>query len=661
MSDQASITRTVELEPPTAEYVIALYEELRTAYASQDREVEELREWRELKAAVPVDEDYRLVQVEVRDATIADEAQRRAATLALNRPTLIITPAKPSDTADKNSTLLEKWTTELLWSIGRNKVGMHTYSAIVDACLNDGGAWHKLVFARDIWDHRYGLKIDDFKDEWGKDENGRRKKLKTKDKAFDEATEEAKKRAGPPLRWQSVDVLTVYPVFFGDQLGEVIEAVERPRLATLRKYRLGKNDNGDIVPQEVGQGEPVDKISGTQPTVKFLTHTNDRWITYVVADQNNEGRYTGQVVNRIRHDYGKPNYYFAPGLWMSHWRNRKVGWSISRAKLWLVKYRSFLMTMHAQAVARDTLPPLFQTVPEGAAPLLGDDGKPRKREQWKPGEMIPGRPGETLAPVQFPKVLEAIEKEMAIVDAQIERLETPRPTGNLGNLEGAGFAISQVLSESRIRDDPQAQSIERSLTELTYDLWRLVRDVIGEKVWVTGEGDNAGYIGAGPEDLGNDVGVKWQVNPERPEAELIKARYWHECIKEGTASIDQAIEGMGRNPDEVRRGRLLDELRQEPWYKNWLRQRLLEEIGMADMAEADTIADQLALTGAPGMGMAGGPMAMGNEIVPDMGNLAMSPGGQGAAPINPTPPGAMQGPQVPQRSAAGAGIQQIVG
>ncbi len=636
MSERRS---SAKLPPPTEDYIIDLLTELQDTYADEDRVVRELREVRELKARTPIPDDYKLVDVEVIVSNVADEIFRTTAALTLNPPTIQITPAKSSDAADQAATDREYWTFGLLWQAGKRQRMMHTFQALADACLGDGGGWCKVLFAKDIWEQRWDKKIEDYEDKW---ENG--KLVKTKERQYDEDTEAAKKGAGVPIVWLAVDVLTVLPVWHGDKLGEMIEVSERPCRSYFRKYGLTRDGEGNIVPQQLGQGEPVEEISHASKQwpkkIKWVEHWDEEWATYMIVGANNSGDPTGHIVQQWRHGYGHPPYFNAPGLMMNHWRNRKVGWSISQTKMWLTKYLAFLLTLHAQVAARDTLPPLFHEVPVGAEPILGDDGRPKAPEKWEPGKKITGRPGEKLSVVQFPQVAQALQQEIALIQKMIEDLETPRFKGDLPGMEGAGFAISQVMADARIRHDPQAQSIERCLEEVTRFVWYLVREVIGEKVWVQRTSEDTGWLGLGPEDLKDDVGLKWSLDPERPSDKLIMERYWHECIDKGTASLDQAIEAMGRNPSEVRRGRELDKIRQEPWYMAWKRQRLLEEMGLADIANAQQIALQIAQQGTHLN--VGGPQAMGNTQVPDMGQLALTPGGvmpmgQPAAgnPVNP--------------------------
>ena len=60
-----------------------------------------------------------------------------------------------------------------------------------------------------------------------------------------------------------------------------------------------------------------------------------------------------------------------------------------------MEYLRFLITLHAQ-VASATRSPMYESIPDGAIPLLGEDGKPIRAEKWQPGQIRIGPPGGNL-------------------------------------------------------------------------------------------------------------------------------------------------------------------------------------------------------------------------------------------------------------------------
>jgi hypothetical protein len=473
-------------------------------------------------------------------------------------------------------------------------------------------------------------------------------------------TEDAKKAAGPPFAWLAVDARSIYPDWSAGRLCEVLEVTDRPFRATLRRYRLSLDADGNLVPEELGQPQGQGGRTIQPTSITLLEHWDETWATWCVAGSNYGGKPTSKIVKQFKHGYGWVPYDFAPGLWQNHWKNRKVGWGVSQTKLWLVQYRQYLRAMHAQYVARDLLSPLVNYGETGAAPVIGNDGKPRDRDPGPlPGEIINLGPGRQLQRIQYPDAA-TLERHMQLVDNAIRELESPRVT-SLGGMEGAGFAISQVLSYSRTRIGPIAHSLEQLLKGQTEKLWDLVQNKVQEKVWVgyTGPSGNQGYIGLDPDDFKRPVRIQWEVQQALPTDDMIKARYAHERLQAGTWGSDEAIEYLGDNPDEIRRSKARDRIRQSPQYLQWLDSQVYLFAGRGDILGSAAQAQELAAKGqlpgggggpggmatpAPGVFEGGAPGAGG---IPDLGALAAAPGGAGVMP----PPG----PQVMQGAAANIG------
>ena len=529
-----------------------------------------------------------------------------------------------------------------MWECGTREPGSDTMTQVTDACLNDGGGWAKILWASDLWSERYGVP-DPSKDS----------KSTTSDYAnYDKLTEEAKKRAGPPFVWQYVDPRRVYPQWSNGYLCEVLEVSQMPKRSAFRRYRLATDSQGNIVPEELGQSQnAIEASRNILSSVTFLEHWDDTWVSYAICGQNYQGDATGYIVKQFRHKYpfGVP-YDYAPGLTMNWWRNRKVGWGIGRTKLWLVQYRQYLRAMHAQYVARDLLSPLVTYGDTPAAAIIGDDGLPKETDPTvHPGEILNLPPGRQLQRIQYPDA-STLEKHMSLIDTAIRDLESPRVT-TLSGMEGAGFAISQVLSYSRTRVGPVRHGLEALLKGQTEKLWTLIRERAGEKVWVFSGGLDVGsgtqaaeFIGFGPKDLERPMRISWEVQAQLPTDEMIMARYAHERLAAGTYGKDEAVTYLGDNPDEIRRSIARDRIRASPAYEKWLDAEVFMEAGRGDILQKAQDAEQLALSGQvqaglppggaggapqPGVFEGGGPGAGG---VPDLGALAAAPNGAGVGP-----------------------------
>lgn len=643
-------------EAPTFGYLSALRTELETIYGDQDGQIDRTRQVRDLKRVVALPEPYRLVDVEVRDPTVTDEIARVTATLSVNPPKLTCTPIRQSDSAAKNAADRSAFTQELLRVCGQRSPGMPTFNAVVDSVVGDGAAWTKFLFTRDMWANRYSVKLDDFDDDATYPEDA---KGKSKAQKFNDATEDVKKLDGPPFTWKLVDVRTIYPLFTGGKLSEVLEVQNRPEISTFRQYRLTRNKKGDICyPEELGESVSKQEIRNYSQ-VEMYEHWDDTYVSYCVMSHNKNGDPTGKIVQQWEHGLGRPPYFVAYGHFRNYWQNHKVGWGVSESKRWLVEYRSFLWTLLSNICARDAMPPIAREIPPDNNITGGDTGEPKAIERWDPREIINLRPGEKLIPMSFPPVADAVMKTIEQVTKAIAELEAPRVTSEIGGgMEGAGFAINQVLAEARLRHDPLCQSIERMLCEITEFAWQLIREKVQETVWVSSSGATGTYLSASPNDLTPTVDINWKLDPEMPSAKLIEGRYHAEQVKNGFESKDQAIIAQGGNPSEVREQQAMDRMRGTPWYQQFQDSKVMQQLGKGDILGDAAKAAHITATGQM---PAGGPAMQGGAggAPPDMGALAMAPNQVGAAPVGPIgPPPGPQGP--PNGSVRGAAMGAVI-
>src|SRR5262245_54277613 len=189
-----SRTMAESLKAPASEYLRSPGTEVGGLYLQQDQDIDTFRDQREMRTAAmaEADKDYVLVNVDPRDPDITEEAFQQTAILTLDRPRLSIVGGE-GDTAQTVASKLEHFTEESLWQCGTRTPGQDTMNQVADACLNDGGGWSKMLWASDLWATRYSLPSP----------NGR--STKADYDAYDRATEDAKKEAGPPFVWAYVD------------------------------------------------------------------------------------------------------------------------------------------------------------------------------------------------------------------------------------------------------------------------------------------------------------------------------------------------------------------------------------------------------------------------------------------------------------------------
>lgn len=674
---------------PDLTYLQALVSAVETHYHEQDDEIDLRRRVRSLNDPPHIPDDLKVGDIDttIQDPIVTDECARVVASLAKNSPKCQVTAGdQATDAGQENSTLREHFTEEVFRSCGSRVPGMETFRALVDACVADGGAVAKLLYLPDTWESVFKLREEDYEDDG---DDVPRERRRSRNQKFNGSRENQKKKSGAPFVWLPVDIRTWYPVFESDKIVECIEVTERSTLDIRRQYGIAIGKDGRL---EERIGPPMSRDEGQvfPSTVRFIEYWNERWAAAYVENGRGESR----LLRTWRHDYGRVPYFFMPGLMMNHWRGRKCGWGVADSKIDLARFRSFMLTLMLQSTARQAGAPMKWTKPQGAEPVVGTDRAPIPVLDVPLAGLLNLGPEEDVKVVDLPGIPESIEKMVAVATRMLDDLNTPRMGANLGgDLAGAGYAINSVLAEAKSKHDPFLKSIARGYEEATYFMWELICNRVKEKVWVrtspvAGQPNSPTmqWLGAGPDDLDEAVGVIWVIDPEPATSKIVDERYVGERLQQGTMSLDQAIAYLGDNPDEVRLGKVLDRLRNEPFYTQYVNEQVMRKLRRGDLLKqaADAMAQtglvpgmppQLAAqmlmqrmgTGAP-MGLPPG-AAPGGPIMPDQGALAMSPGGTGAA-MAPSPypgglpPGAVpgaplgMGPVLPMQTMQ-AGVQSL--
>lgn len=695
---------------PDERYITSLKTALERQFTPDNELVEFIRLVREMKQPIDIPDECRRVSIDVRDPTVRDETNRVVATITHNQPTWHVAAGNESDRAIRAATRLEYWTAATIWAAGKRNAGAHAFHTVSDATIGDGSGWSKFLFVADLWEERWRLgrayrDALDGLDEDADDAADKRRKLAEE---FDEESEMAKKRAGPPFVWRPVDVLSIFPVWDGHVLTEMLEVSERQTIRVLGEYGLNAID---LLPAQVTHAGPAiseeEALDRLGDTMTFIEHWDDTYRTYLITGSGTSTMgASAKIVEQKEHEYGRVPYFWAPGPMPNYWTGRKVGYSVGDSKSSLVNYMSWLLTMSTQDMVTQLSRPMFIERPESAEPLIGDNKEPveTKTTNWALGELREMGPGSRVTGAPLEPIAPALKDMVSLVEARIQQLNTPTVSGDIGGgLQGAGFAINQVLTEAKTRHDPYIKALEAMLEEITLFLWSLAAKKVQEGIWVSydskptmGKPPLTQWVAIDEDDLKRVVGVRVQIDPELPSAQLVKSRWLTELEQARRINHDAAIEEEGRNPDEVRRGLIMDEMRDGPLYKAMSMQEVLYEIGEGDLLER--LAKQAADTGTPlgmpsdmveelirqqqmvalyqqlqaGMaqptvqpttnGMAGPAQAgpMGEPMPQDQGNLSLSPQGTQVAPVG--MPGATSGaPQQQQQNVVGrqAGMMDI--
>lgn len=631
-----------KLSKPSQDYILGRLAEQKKRYADEHKGLDATRMSRELSWKVNIPPQLEKMAgatgITYHDSTIQTELFDLPTIFTQDPPTLSLTTDKESSQAESLTTRLEKFTTiALLEECGCREPGPSTFERLADATF-EGGGWTRLVKDKDLWDERYAIKRKDFDD----------------DEDYDEATEEAKKRhaiekRGVPIDWTCVDTATLFPIYDGHRLTEMIEVQKRSLSATFRQYGLGFDGDGNIVPEEtsiIGWGKNI--ADGAE--CEFVQHWDAHHCSYLIVTDGS-GMATGgkqYTLKQWEHKYGlgKPPYFFSPGWMKNYERGRVIGTSASEPKRRLVEQLSFLRTIFNFITIRDAMPPMNREMPVDAVPIIGEDGQPVGPQSYELGKTYTGVG--RIMPLQFADNTANLKDEMAQLRQDIENMSA-RGSGN-GNSGDSGFALSIEYERDQRRFSQFKNGITRSLSEVTSAFWKLVQS-LDERVYVLRTGDkSSGWVYVDPEDFDTAVRADWTLNANSTSAQIILERYLAARVQNGSMSVDQMIEALGANVDEVHEGRAKDRIRMTDWFMKAEEAEVLAGWGKGDVLKLQQEAEQMAQMEAQqaqqmqmaqqqgmgdptaqmgGMGAGGLPS---QGIVPDTGSLAFSPNGAGAQP-----------------------------
>lgn len=617
--------------PPDVKEILELGAFLQDSlYAVQDKQIKLTRDVRELKDQVDMS-DWEYVKVDVRDTTISDEINEVVSALTVKPPRWrVTTDPDASDPQLKNASAREKYHEGIFDRCGRGQDGVDTRHRLADSCVGDGGAWAKFLPDKDRWEQRFAIKLKDF----GGDTD-----------AYNKAADNAARRAGPPFYFGYADPLCVYPTYNGRDISSVTEITARPLYSTLRQHHMTVMD-GRIVPGDIGPGMPRD--AGLPNEILFYEHWTPTWCRYVMRGSGLEEGAT----EPFKHGYGRVPYFPAFGFMMGHWANRKVGWGVAETKRYMTQFLGYLFRMQAQVVARDTLTPVIHMLPENAPARAARTAGEREDREEHVGlrEVIREPNGGDWKPFPITDNSAALRELIALVQQKITDGRTPRVNPNIGSgMEGAGFAIAQVIAESKIYQHPFVNGLERMYEELSYFSEELLRRKFPkEKVWVfVSDKAKTGYVGLSAKDVDDAVQITVELDPEGPTGKLIDQRYYQAMVEAKFMGPTQAILAQGGNPEEVQEDFDTEALRSDPRVVQFRLNQQAQAMGLGRLMQLARQADQVVATGQPPNGP--GP---GEPQVPDSGALAATP--------NQTPPGEPQTTQGPQAGAGGTPVVQTM-
>jgi hypothetical protein len=660
-------------EAGTVSEVCEIVDQLRTDFKPRDTVYEEID--RVVYGEVPIDipAAYREFAEEVRSPLPLHITNTITAAMTVNPPAVRFRPTRIGDTAQVNATLREHFF-DASWIRQEDEADAQLFRKFMHALITKGeGILKTTERAKSAWAgyDSYSKKLLDDIDK------GEYKGLSPseKDALYHGKTEEYKRgRASYPICTTDVPPECFYYLRGSHGLTCVAEVKRVPYYETLAQYEMGLDRGGKVVPMASGQAAPTQDwhrvMSKTRSLlmVEFWTRKECVYLLVgpgdVSSGSNQLGR--GKMVKRFKHGYADPvtgalrgPYFQAMGITTSSRQVDKTGLSVIYGFLPLFPLLDRLLTARG-ANAEMTMYAAFQrTTPDGGGlsdPTgYGSDGTPKQREPVKvvPGEILPFGVG----PVEMPEAGREVDKMIQATRDMIE-LALPSVVQGIVDTTNSGYQLNQEVHLARLAWSPIVANAERALgRRVGFESW-LIENRIMESVAVWGEpakkgrkSADAGWLSLGPDDLDGVHRYEVRLNPETPSNRVIDVRTHAEMVGQGFETRAMAIEELGLNPDEVERGLLLEQLKQDPVVLDRLKQRVFQGLGLADQRALEGADQRAGLPpGQPDPGAA--LQGMGDVFMPGQAGQPLVPTVPGVQPGLPAaPPGMPGGVQGPPAAA----------
>lgn len=489
---------------------------------------------------------------------------------------------------------------------------------------------------------------------------------KAAQRKWDQDTEEYKRARLPyPISTSVVLPESFYYLKNEDGFTHIAEVKQVPYLEALDRFGARLTKAGTVLSREQWQPDPSalglpreDAYHGMSG-LSYLTLV-ESWdgatgeCTYLLSgpgqtSSQSETLGTATVVRRYQHGYSDPflktlrgPYAHARGTTTASRLPHRAGLGVLYGFLPLFPLLDRLLTIKDNAAHLTGFPTFKRNQPPGAMlpdTGYGNDGTGSDAEEsWAPGDIMPY----DMGPVEMPRSGADLDQFITLVRSFLE-LALPSVVQGVISGDESGYALNQAAYLARLGWDPLVSNAESACGDrVGFESW-LIEHRIGERVYAWGgpvkSGARvtkaAGWRGIGPDDLGGVHRYTCKLQPETPSNEVVQTRAIGEKLKLRLITPDEAIEASGGNPDEVNRGWLIHDLKQDPRIVAMIKDGVFDTLGTIDK-EANTKIDAI-LSSFPGAERLSGGLPGG---APDIGGV-FAPG-QGM-PLVPTPGGAVTG------------------
>lgn len=609
-----------------------------------------------LERAAYIPENYRTTAIDVRSPLPMHIAHSIVAALSINPPRIMFEQIGEGPTAENNQLKREKFFAGS-WKRQESDARRRIWRLFMYSLVTKGEGIMKTVehsmrawsgytkFTQDLG-KALDAQVDDGKLDYD-----------MRDQLFDRQTEQYKKMAPYPIHSTDVPPESFYYIKNEDGYTCCVEEKEVPYYDTLDRYGMGLDAKGRVCPVALGLPRTAwPSVMSSVRTLKFVEVWWPNEVLYVLrgpGDVNQTGYGSGWIVKRLKHGYGDSNlgvlrgpYFHAHGITTASREIDKQGLSVLFAYMHLFPLLDSLLTIQSQAAFTTGFPTFKRNTPRTLdlpnAPFgLSLPEQMSKEEVIVPGTIYPY----DVSPIDQPRSGVDLDKAIQLCRSLLE-MALPQAAQGIVQGDQAGYAINQAAHLASLAWDPIIDNAQFCFAErVGFESW-MIENCVAETVYVWGDvpygnGRNKrrtkpGWLPMSPDDLQGMHRYECLLKPKSPSNLTVEVRTHAELLRMRLETYDQAIEALGNNPIEVKRGWMLYEIENDPTVKQAIKQRVFQSLGTMDQQAMSGIRDML-----PGAGPVAVPPAQQSAI--PMGPPGMPPGG---AP-SPVPGPEAQGPIAP--------------
>jgi len=527
-----------------------------------------MRELRFMERPVYVPPSYTASTVEIRTPLFNDLVQRLAGALSINPPQIKV-PPRPKGDASANQRLsskLEKWTTAFLGQI-EHQENDRLYYRFLDYLCGDGHAVMKLVHREDFWDGYPTLE-----------------EYKNDNTAYQRARDNFKTDAPLPFSLKVLDPLTVYPRWSEKGLEEVLEVTKRPKIYVAKRFNVGAwgQDGSPLI----GQNFAVDAQINMSGECEFWERWDHEYVEFYI---------NGKLVDYKEHGYKRVPYFIALGTQTSSSNPAHEGLSVGHQLKHLIPALDSLLTMKTNSAFLTAYPTFKRERDMGAPGRRASDTEAEEDdggaagEEFEPGHIYEGLPGERLEVVQLPPVGKDLDESIQIIMGIIGKVGVPSVLEGMHSPNRvSGYAYSEMLNVSRTKYTTIIRNASFAYEQMIQFLWWLIEKRVMDEVPIWGDdGEKETWLELGPSDVNGYRAVKVIIEPLLPEDDIAQGQHAAAMVQAGMWSTRYARESkMGiPDPEAMDDEILVEQAMKMPQVQMYLLMKALERLEMDEMAE----------------------------------------------------------------------------